>query len=261
MKNAVVLLRIFKEVFLVVLVGLCTTASATVLTYYGRDNGAAAGGARPNSDAAFSAFQAAIGGSSVSSLITFEGLDVGTVIPPGPALSLGLGVTAQATDFPLGIISNTDSTVDGYNITAGGSKFLQFRPSIFGGDVGISFSFPSPINSFGLFVTGSQTPGPDLCPSSCGSLQLWVADGLLAWPAENDVTGGVYFFGFIDTGRTYSQITLVEHGPFSFGPASGSPDIMGVDNITIARVPEPSPVVLLGLGLAILGISRRRAGN
>ena len=123
---------------------VCLDASATLVTFFVYGNGASAGEARPNSNAAFQAFQQSLGAANVSSIITFEGLNVGTIIPSTP-LNLGLGVSVASDAFCCGAISASNSVVDGYNVTDSGSKYLQFVPNPLGGDLEFTFSFPSAI--------------------------------------------------------------------------------------------------------------------
>lgn len=264
MQRELFIRRLFRGSVLLVLLVASQSTPAAIQIFFGRDDGVGAGGPRPNAEAAHQAFLAAIGGSASSSaVITFEGLNAGAVIPTDPPLDLGLGVGLRSNGACCAAIGATDSTVDGYNTTAGGSRFLQLTPpTIDQHDIDMVLSFAFPINSLGFFVTGSQLPGPDGCPSSCGSLEVLGGTNLEQRPGENDARGGVVFFGFIDRGARYREITLREHGPFAFeqdpGVFSGSPDNLGIDDITIARVPVPSTLVLLGAGFVGLVAMRRR---
>lgn len=237
------------------LFGFCAGASATILTFTGFDNGVPAGGARPNSDAASAAFLASIGAAS-SSVIDFEAFAIGPY-PVNLGGGISMSVSSGFNGFCMGICG-TDDTVLGYNTTAGGSKHVRLVPvapgdclgdGCGGGDVDVEFSFAAPINSFGLFIAGSQI-------TQQGQLSILFNDGSLQQlpVGKNDSSGGVEFFGFFDIGAALTSVTFRVHGPFF----NDSRDIVGIDDIRIANVQVPEPATLGLLVIALVGLAAQR---
>lgn len=270
MERTTLMGRLCGGIAMLVCMGASPSASANVITFLGTDHGVGVGAPRPNSQSAYEAFRAAIGSrANTVSTVTFEGQPADTQILPSSPVDLGLGVKVGSAGGCCIAISATDSTVNGFNTTSGGSKHLELHPNsdTFTDEITAVFSFAFPVNSFGLFLTGSQNPGPGGCGSSCGAPQLWNGPlETIAWLPENDIGGGVAFFGFIDSARTFRELTLILHGPYAFGadldnPDSEMPDIMGVDDVIIARVPAPPTQLLVALVMAVtVFVGRRPAG-
>src|SRR5665647_1248384 len=105
-------------------------AGAAITYYYGLDAGAGPASPHPNSNAQAAAFDTAAGALGPMNLITFESLPV-NVPTYATNLSLGGGVTALlagAWDQPTsGITSTPGNSYYGFNVTLGGSKYLELN--------------------------------------------------------------------------------------------------------------------------------------
>lgn len=113
----------------------------------------------------------------------------------------------------------------------------------------VTFSFDTPIDAFGAYLTDTQVgfPGPITLFFNDGSMQNLNI-------TKNDDQGGVLFFGFTDFGAAISAVS------YNTGATDGTRDIWGIDDVRYrhAAVPEPSTMLLLGIGLFALGATGRK---
>jgi hypothetical protein len=228
-------------------ISIMGSSAGIITTFSGLDNGAVPGGPRPSSDAAHTAF---LGGLSSPPTITFEGLPTGLfvnlVVAPGVTASLinngtdggGIQNTNQHTPTPLG-----------FNTTVGGTEWLQVWPA-FNDPAGetVTFTFASPINAFGAYLTDTQSTFP-------GPITLTFNDGVAQTLSvtKNDDTGGVLFFGFHDT-TAFTSLS------YHTGATGDTRDVWGIDDVTYAAaaVPEPGTIGLLLCGVSLMvGVARR----
>lgn len=208
---------------LVVVAGFAGRAKADVpTTYLGADNDVSSLSQMTNSVAAETAFAAAAPGLNT---ITFE-----SGVPSGVSISGG-SITNNSTCGAL----------CGFNTTPGG----QFFYLLFGGTA--TFSFTTPIDAFGMYITGLQTDlvSQETLTFSNGSTET------IDTPTAID--GGGAFMGFTDIGASIVSVSY---------KASG--DIVALDDAqygNVAAVPEPSSLLLLGTVLLALGmvVLRKRA--
>ncbi len=187
----------------------------------------------PNSTAAAAAFGTAAASLGNVSIITFESAPVGSFT----SLTVAPGVTISGTDRNGNnqAISNTfDATflsLDGYNTTPGGSNFVEMH----GGS--LVFTFTSPIQFFGAYLSGVQDFVQDTITFNDGSAQTINVPEAGTSPS----VGELVFVGFTDAGKSISSVT-VNAGTNGF-------DDIGVDDVryqsSVSSVPEPSSVVLL----------------
>ncbi len=225
------------------LLGLAvTTAQAAPVDFFGED-GNPTGTVpipHPNSDAAQLAFFSNL------TNIGVDGLDSASVGATTVPVNFGNGVTATLTG---GTIQNTNSA----------GRFAISSPNYyntFSSTFGLTFS--KPIAAFGFYGTDIGDFG--------GHLTLTLTD---ASNATTDLTvpnltgangnapenGSVLYYGFYDTGDTYTKIT--------FGNSNTS-DGFGFDNFSVGTTeqvipaPEPASLALLGSGLAAVAAMRRR---
>jgi hypothetical protein len=223
------------------LILIAGTADAAIVTYTGNDQSVAAGGARPNSDAARAAFLGAV---TPTGTITFEGLALGNF----GALGVAPGVTATLTgqDTIAGIQNANDTTL-GYNTTSGGSQHLRMAPPFNSGPATATFNFATPISAFGAYLTGTEVNYP-------GAINILFFDGSSQSlnVTKNNNGGGVQFFGFTTDALLISSVQFYE------GPTANTRDIWGIDDVTYgavagAVVPEPSTYIAGALLLLPFG--------
>ena len=213
---------------------------AAPVVFSGLDDRVGPGQPDPNSVAAAAAFNAA---APPTGVITFENLPVGS---PSGSLTPLPGVTLLLSGDSVISAPNLDPVDFGYNTTPGGSRFLQPARSLTADNV--VFTFASPINSFGFFLTGSQI--------DVNRLTLTFNDGT---PEQLDVVrnedGGIAFYGFTDLGRSFSSISIND----LTGPAG---DLVGVDDVRFqaapTMAPEPGSSAILGGGILALGLALLR---
>jgi hypothetical protein len=213
---------------------LATSANAGITTYSGFDLGANAPGV--NSNTAAASFDAAAPGDSI---ITFESAPLG----PFASLTAAPGVTITGTDYygsNQTIRNSTGCTnaLCGNNTTSGGSQFLY----VFGGTA--TFTFASPVTSFGAYFGGLQVDGINISFTDAGGPET-VSLG----PVDYN-NGGFSFVGFTDT-SAFSSVTV-----------NAINDFISVDDVrygATSQVPEPSTLLLLGSGLAgLVGLAWRK---
>ena len=223
-------------------VGLAaTSATAAVVTFQGGDAGANSTDPRPNSNATASTFDTAASLLGAENLITFESAPVGTY----SSLVVAPGVTLTGTDFtgnsagqsilnsPFG---NPDSLF-GYNTTSGGQNFAFINGGF------ITFSFATPIQAFGAYLSGLQLDNETITFND-GTSQSITIDNL---------GSGVQFAGFTDAGKLISSVEI--NTASSADPAG---DYVGVDDVRYVNagssaVPELATWAMMLLGFAGLG--------
>jgi hypothetical protein len=240
---------------------LCTLAlsgvyaSASPITFVGHDIVTTTTSAHPNSSAAAASFFTAASAIGTVSTITFESAPLGSF----SSLTAAPGVIVTGTDINGNnqTIRNTSNspafpTLDGFNTTPGGANFIEVQAGT------VTFTFATPTQFFGAYLTGVQNffPDEDITFSDGTSEFIDVPES-----GTSGSVGAVDFVGFTDAGKSISSITI------DAGSANTGADYIGIDdvsyqsatNTTSSVTPEPDSIVLVltgCLGLAA-GIRRR----
>lgn len=221
--------------------------------YFGLDNATlSSGGPRPNADAAAAAFASAAGATAVQDFESFATGAVPASIPIG-------GTTAAFTNLASAYaqISRNTGTFDTYPTS--GSNYLEALSA--NGTSYFAFSFDRGVRALGFYITDAS----DWIGSGVGIASLQIVlhrasgdaalDLLGGLDAASVVNGNAAFFGVIDDAAPILGFSI-------FNPA-GVPgeDAIGIDDLRVSAVPEPSMVYLAGAGLLALRRTRRRAGQ
>lgn len=158
---------------------------------------------------------------------------------PGSAGSITATLTGSGNEIQSGA-----NGVGGYAIS--GNQYLQSFENF-------NLTFTSPISAFGFYGTDFGDVG--------GNLVLTLSDGptiIFTIPTSGSQSGNQLFWGFIDTGESYTKI--------AFSNTAGGSDLFGFDDMTIGDlgqvtigVPEPASLAMFGVGLlGLLLVVRRR---
>lgn len=227
------------------------SASASLVTFYGADSNALSGA---NSSAALNNY---LDAAASDSLISFQSASNSSGNFSNLTIASGVSLTVTG-NVGGGIVNKTDhSQLGGFNVN-GGSRWLQLSPAV-NSSTGATavFTFSTAINAFGAFLTDTQLNLP-------GAITVSFNDGTsqsLGF-TKNNASGGVLFFGFTDTGKSFSSVTI------NTGATSSTHDIFGIDDVHFAAVPpaaifaaavpEPASLALALLGFGLIGIAATR---
>jgi hypothetical protein len=201
-------------------------------TFSGSDPGATMVGG--NSLAAANGFDAAASLLGALQILDFETF-------PSP------GVTVSSTDPSDGVRTNPGiDAIAGGNTTVGGDQYWAAISS-----ATTTFSFATPIQAFGAYVTGLGTAiGQVLLQYNDGTLQSVNLSALIGSPS-----GGVGFFGFTASGKSISSVL------FTSATGSGG-DRYGIDDVryvSASAEPIPTPALLPGLvGMGVAALRKKR---
>jgi hypothetical protein len=234
-----------------VLIGLGSPARADLTTYFGIDQGSGSPPTTPDvSLAARNSFIMALNGVGVEN---FESQSTGSF--PTTLDFMGTSVTASASTTDSSNNYVTTGTSNGTFATSG----THYLYNTGNGAVNDTLTFSAPVAGFGMYVT-------DLSDgvSSADQIEykLTFSDNTTQTVetsvGANNNNANVLFFGVIsnDPSETITSVEILNSQP-TVG------DSIGIDDVTVgaAVVPEPTSLVLTGVGLLGLAIGFRRRGR
>lgn len=244
--------RVLRGVLLLaILGGAAGSSEGGLIVFTGADVGAGPADPRPLSDAAAASFDAAAVGIGPLSIINFESAPLGGVsgLNPAPGVTL-TGVNRLGNDPS--ILDSPDDPAHpqngGFNTTPLGSRYVE----LFGGT--LTFTFANPTQFFGVYLTGVQTTSlADNITFNDGASQTITVPST----GTTGTNGEIAFVGFTDVGKSISSVTI--HAGIANDPGSAF-DLIGVDDVRVSAVPEPSSLSLLFSALvagALFPISAR----
>jgi len=236
------------------LVAFSGASIAAPTIYFGEDTSTAGTGPGPNSAAARASFESGLTGVGNED---FESQTVGAHAPL--VLSFpGSGGTLGATLTGTGYVDNTASAGDPGGANPGrfptsGDQFWEVTTGSF------AISFDSPISAFGFYGTDigdfvTQQMNLVLTDTGSGTTNIVVPHSL---NIANNANASL-FWGFIDPSVQYTSVSFTNAGG---GDVFAFDDMVIGDAGQITTTPEPGTIALFGVGLAALGLRRRKRAN
>jgi hypothetical protein len=248
-----------------ILLGLMTGSSLmadNVQVYQGLDPDVTVGSTLTSSNTAQGNYFTAASPLGAYHLITFESAPLGNFT----SLNLGGGVTLALSNANTlafhspGINNSTNEPYFGFNTTPGGANFLRFVTNYIktgaSTTADATFSFATPVNSFGGYFTGLAGGGDTVTLNFTNGLSETFNLALSNTPSCNPACAE--FFGFTDSGSQVSSIDLSMAYTNITGP-DGFAYFIGVDDVQYTSTPEPSTLTLLGSGLLAVGRLSQKA--
>lgn len=229
----------------------------SIIVYQGLDTNAHVGSTLTSSNAAQASYFAAASPLGAYSLITFESAPLGnfTTLGLGSGVTLTLTNTNALASHSPGINNSTNEPSLGFNTTPGGAKFFRFATNYINNNASTAadatFSFSTPVNSFGAYITGLSGGGDTVTLDFTNGLSETFNLALSNTSSCNPSCAE--FFGFTDAGSSVSSIDLNMAYTNKTGQ-DGFAYFAGVDDVQFTAVPEPGTLALLGTGFLSIGL-------
>lgn len=182
--------------------------------------------------------------SSVTENLGFESFENHAVNNDADIITNQIVVNDFSVNTP-GSQLNVRSVPDSGSHAVDGSNYVNYVAFWEQGLVDVTFAFLDPINSFGVWITDAQDGGTNI-PGSHPALAIKNDTGMTSYSVFSTgvlADGNEQFVGITDA-IAFSEITIQINTDVNDG--------FGFDAVHYSSVPEPAPLALLVIGLAML---------